>query len=131
MADYDFKYRLQSAPQARLDGSGCVMHDIYAISQEQGNGGYSIVPGRHKSIAIPAHVIDSALAQPTNPERIAAYKDALVSYLDYQPTPIYGWSAVQLEALMDANDAAQAAAQAVNEFVTVTLGLSYPVDFAL
>lgn len=130
MADYEFKYRLQSAPEPRLDGSACVMHDVFVVSRPQGDGGWSLVPGRHQSVAVPADELGAALAQPTNPLRIAAYKDALASNVSTQPVPIMGWSEVELESLMDANDEATAQAQAAHDFITITLALSYPVDFS-
>ena len=127
---YEFKYRLQSAPAARNDGSGCLDHDIYAIVSEDGGENWAIVPGRHKTISVPFEELDDALAQPTNPLRVAAYKNALAANLDNAPVPVTGWTAAQLLALMEANDSAAATAAAVNDFIT-GLGLSYPVDFAM
>jgi hypothetical protein len=131
MTDYTFQYRLQSAPSARNDGSGCVDHDIYAESQPVGDGGYVVIPGRHKTISIPADELAAALAAGTNPQVIAAYKDALADNLNTQPVPLSGWSAAQLEALMDANDAASTAATDADEFITVTLGETYPLSFII
>ena len=129
MADYEFKYRLQSAPAPTLDGSGVVQHDIWAITREEGSGDeWAIVPGRHKTISVPAAEVQAALADASP---VPAYKDALVSNLNTQPVPIGGWDPVSLEALMDANDAAAAAAGAADDYITVTLGLSYPVDFSI
>ena len=127
---YSFRYRLQQAPQARNDGSGCVDHDIYAIASEDGET-WELVPGRHKTISIPFAELDDALDQPTNPLRIAAYKDVLASNLNTAPVPITGWTAGQLTLLMEANDSAEATGAAVNTFITVTLGLAYPVDFSI
>ena len=129
MADYIFRYKLQSAPTARNDGSGCVDHDIYAEYEPVGNGGYVIVPGRHKTISVPAAELAAALETGTNGQKVTAYKDALASNLDTLPVPVSGWATAQLEALMDANDAATAAATEANEFITVDLGLTYPVSF--
>ena len=127
---YEFKYRLQSAPAARNDGSGCLDHDIYAIVAEDG-GEWAIVPGRHKTISVPFAELDDALDQATNPLRVAAYKDALAANLDNQPVPVTGWTAAQLLALMEANDAAAATAAAADTYITVTLELEYPVDFSV
>ena len=127
---YEFKYRLQSAPAARNDGSGCLDHDIYAIVSEDG-GEWTIVPGRHKTISIPFGALDDALDQPTNPLRVAAYKDALAANLNNQPVPVTGWTSAQLLALMEANASTAATAAAVLEFITVTLGLEFPVDFSI
>ena len=129
--DYTFNYRLQSAPTARNDGSGCVDHDIYAEYELVGNGGYTVVPGRHKTISVPAAELASALETGTNGAKISAYKSALASNLDTQPVPITGWTLAQLAALMDANDAATAAATTADGFITVDIGQSYPVSFSM
>jgi len=134
--DYEFKYRLQSAPAGRLDGSGCLDHDIFAVSQPVGDGGFVPVPGRHKTISVPASEITVVMDMPdaTGPERQAknaAYKDALASNLNTQPVALSGWTAAQLEEVMDANDLAAYEAGRVNEYITVTLGLTYPVDFSI
>ena len=130
MAEYSFRYRLQGAPAARNDGSGCADHDIYAEASSDGET-WATVPGRHKTISIPAVDLAAALGAGTNQQIVAAYKDALAANLNTQPVPVTGWTSVQLEALMDANDAASAAAIEANEFITVTLGLSYPARFTM
>ena len=136
MPIYDFKYRLQSAPAGRLDGSGCVDHDIWAVSQPQGDGGFVPVPGRHKTVSVPADEIAPVMGMPdsTGPEKQAknaVYKNVLASNLNTQPVALAGWTGAQLRAVMDANDLASYEAGRVNEYITVTLGLSYPVDFTV
>jgi hypothetical protein len=128
--DYQFRYRLQSAPQARHDGSGCVDHDIFAEASSDGEN-WATVPGRHKTISVPAGELHAALSAGTNPQIIAAYKGALAANLNTQPAPVSGWTLAQLEALMDANDTAGAVAFDANEFITETLHLSYPVVFVI
>lgn len=127
--NYEFKYRLQSAPQATLDGSAMVQHDTFAISREEGSEDeWAIVPGRHKTINVPAAELQAALA---DAQPVQAYKNALVRNLNTMPVPISGWDTASLESLMDANDASGEAGSAADEYITVTLGLSYPVDFSL
>ena len=128
--DYQFKYKLDRIPEARTDGSGMVAHDIYALASSDGEN-WDDVPGRHKTICIPASELNAALAESGTPAIVAAYKDALAANLNTQPVAITGWTSVQLEALMDANDAAAAAASAADAFITETLGLSYPVTFSI
>jgi len=82
-------------------------------------------------VYVPVAELQAALAAGTNQQIVAAYKDALVANLDTQPEPIMGCTSVALEALLDANDAAQAAANAANVFITETLSLVYPVRFTL
>lgn len=135
MADYQFRYRLQSAPTATLDGSGTVQHDIYAEASADGET-WSVVPGRHKTIVVPAEDLATVLAMPdsTGPQRSAkntAYKQLLADNVDSQADPLTGWGTAALEALMDANDASSAAASDADAYITVTLGQSYPVEFSL
>lgn len=128
MADYDKRYELESAPKTTLDGSKIVKHPIIAQAKAQGNGGWFAIPGRHKDICVPASELQAALAS-GNP--VQAYKNALAVNLNTQPVPITGWSNAQLEALLDANDEAAAAATAADEYITVTLGMNYPVHFSI
>jgi len=125
-----FRYSLTKAPEARNDGSGCVDHDIVAQYNQDG-AGWNDVPGRHKTISIPFAEADLALGAGSNPQIVAAYKNALTANLDNQPVPITGWITSQLEALITANAGAQASADAVDSFITATLGQSYPVAFTL
>lgn len=134
MADYDFKYRLQSTPEPTLDGSGMIRHDIFAVAQEQGNGGWSVVPGRHKTFLVPSSELKTVMDMPDSDgaekqAKNTSYKDALASNVDTQGVGIVGWSSADLENLMDANDAAALEASRADTYITVTLSLSYPVDF--
>jgi len=130
--DYVFRYSLLRAPQAKNDGSGIVLHDIEAQAAEQGTMNWVIVPSRHKNIQVPAAGLQAVMDMPDSPQsaKVAAYKQAIADSLNTQGVAIQGWGSVQLEALMDANDAAAAAAAEANEYITVTLGLSYPIPFS-
>lgn len=130
MANYDYKYRLQSAPEATQDGSGMVNHDVYALAQEQGNGGWIIVPGRHKTVQVPAATLTTVLDMPSGGAKISAYKDALADNLNTQGQAIVGWNQAQLEALMDANDLAAFEAFRANDYI-LSLVSDYPVDFSM
>jgi len=122
---YQFRYRLQSQPTPRNDGSGCVDHDIFAEASSDGEN-WITVPGRHKTISVPAVTLQAALGAGTFPQIAAAYKNALAANLAYQPIPVAGWTIAQLAVLMEANDAAIAAAEGVDG-----LGLTYPVRFVI
>lgn len=133
MTDYFFKYRLNSAPTGFNDGSGIVGHSITVIAY---NGDDEIVPGRSKTICIPASQLQTVMDMPdsTGPERAlknTAYKNAMLANLDTQNIPITGWSVSEMELLMDNNDAAESVATEADEYITVTLGQSYPVEFNL
>ena len=138
MSDYFFKYRLQSIPEPRVNGSGNVAHDIFAISEPQDNGGWVVMPGYHQTVLIAASDLTTMNDMPdsTGGEKTAkntAYKNLIFAGLETSPAPAepVAWDGVSLEAYMDANDLAAFEADRVNTYVTVTLGLSYPVDFAL
>jgi len=126
---YTFKYRLSSAPQPTQDGSGCVTHDISALVATDGIN-FVDVPGRHKTICVPAAELSTALATGTNGQKVTAYKNALAANLDTQPTPVNGWGTAQLTEMLDANAAALLAANNANTFITVTLNQQYPVTFS-
>ena len=132
---YEFRYSLGSAPEASVDGSGMAIHDIQAEYRENG-GDWTVMGARHKSFCVPAADLAVVLAMPhgTAPEKAAknvAYKELLAQNIDTQFVPIAGWSAAQLAAFLDANAAAAEQAAAADAYITVTLGLSYPVPFNL
>jgi len=129
MADYEFKYRLENAPTNTRDGSGIVKHRIVAIARVEGSADeWAEVPGRHKDIAVPGTDLLTVLA---GPQVVPNYKDLLVTNLNTGVEPVVGWDLASLEEMLDQNDVAQAAATEANEYITITLGLSYPVDFSL
>jgi len=125
---WTFRYKLVSQPAATADGSGTVIHDILAEGKENGDW---LDTGVHQSVVVPAAQLSAALASGTNQQKTTAYKGALAANVNTQPVPIVGLSAAQLEQRMEANKAATAAAGTAHTFITVTLGLSYPVSFNL
>ena len=132
MADYEFRYRLNSAPEARNDGSAQVAHDIDAVAEPVGDGGFFSVPGHHKTILVPAADMAVMLAMSNGAAKVTAYKPLLVANRNAQPMPFNtGWTLANLELFMDANDASAAAASGADEYITVDLGLTYPVTFSL
>ena len=151
MADYDFKYRLQSAPSGRVDGSGHVDHDVYGILSDDGET-WLVMPGYHKTFCLPSDAVKTVINMPdsTGAERQAknrAYKDLLVEHAATQPTPDYpplvsDWSPQGMAEYMVKYDSwyvrvattnSEAATQAgrVDDYITGTLAAVYPVDFQL
>lgn len=134
---YTFKYELNQAPRARLDGSGLVTHAIWAVVSNDGGGTWLPVPGYRKALLVPADDLATVMAMPdgTGQERqakVAAYKGALVDNVDTEaPAPTINWSVGGMTDYMEANDAAVAAAADADELITQTMGLSYPVKFSL
>lgn len=133
MADYEFRYKLQSTPEQRNDGSATIALDIFAVQRVSGTSGvFSEVPGRHKTVLIPASGIQTALATGTNNQKTTAIKNLIATNL-FGSAPFVpdDWTLVGLEAYMDANDLSLAQATALNTFITVTLALVYPITFSL
>jgi len=133
MADYEKRYALVQAPQARQDGSGCVDHDILAQARraDDPEASWLSIPGRHKTFSVPATELAAALGSGTVGQKVQAYKQALASNMNTQPQPINGWAIDQLEALLDANDIAQMAATAAQEFIAQVVPGGYPVTFTI
>ena len=131
MADYEFKYNMKTQPEPRNDGSGMVAHDIDAVARVQGSGeAFVTVPGRHKTVLVPAADLLTIMAMSNGGAKVNAYKNALASNLNTEAVPVTGWSAAELEVLLDANDQSIDAAAQANEYITVDLGQSYPVQFS-
>ena len=131
--DYDKKYRLTQAPHAHRDGSGMVAHSITAIARPttaDPADPWVTIPGRSQTINVPSVTLQSALAQPTNPTRVAAYKDALVANINTQNVPVTGWDLSSLETLLDQNDLALEVATDANAFI-LSVASTYPVDFTI
>ncbi len=131
MADYDKRYALLSPPLPRNDGSGMVAHNIEAQASVSGAGVWSTIPGRHKTIVVPAANLSALLSVGSNSAKVAAYKELLVANLNTRPVAITGWDPDSLEALLDANDTSNVAAGEADLFIRVTLGLEYPVPFTI
>jgi len=133
--DYSFAYQLAQAPGGRNDGSGCCSHQIMAMYREQGSTDpWSVVPARHKTFELPAADLKVVMDMPhsSGPEKQAknaAYKQLIAANLNTAALPITGWTTALLEQCMDNNDAAALEAGRANEYITVTLGLTYPVQF--
>ena len=126
---YTYKYRIAGKPEARLDGSGCVDHDIYAlVSSDTAN--WAVIPGRHKTVSVPGADLLTALASGTSAQKIVKYKNLLATNLNTSPVSLVGWDSASLASLMAANDAAAAASLAANAFILSVVS-GYPVDFAM
>lgn len=136
MTDYQFMYRMNQSPEARNDGSGMVSHDIDAVAREQGSSDpWIVIPARHKTVLIPASDLLTVMAMADGSGvqktvKNAAYKVILASNLNTQAVPIVGWSASELETLMDANDLSVDAATQADDYIINTLGQSYPIQFS-
>lgn len=118
-------YELQSAPTARLDGSGMVTHDIWGMDSLGQK-----VPSKHADFLIHSNDLEvwSAMPDSTGPERQlknVAYKDLMVA----AAPP--GWTEEDLNNENAENQRSVDMAAEVDEYITVTLGQTYPVQFQL
>lgn len=127
---YTFKYQLNGPPEPSNNGAGVVKHDVSALSSFDGVN-YQAVPGRHKTVSVPAVALQAVMNMPNNPAaaKIAAYKSALALNLDTTPIPVDGWDAVNLTLMMTADDAAEVACTAAIAYLTVTLNQTFPIAF--
>lgn len=130
---FQTRYQVISAPQARTDGSGCVDWDIRSQVSENGT---DWTEDAHWAVSTPGRVLETVLVMPdsTGPEKQAkntAAKQLLVDNRNTSPVPLTGYDTETIAARQNANGLAAAAAAGQNEYVTVTLGLSYPVAFNL
>lgn len=126
---YEFRYELISAPIPTKDGSTYVSHDVQAVYRVDPDEEWLPVGGRHKSILVPATELLSALGRMSNAEIVVAYKQTLVDNLNTIPTKVVGWDAARMTLFLDNNAQAAEAGTAADEFITLTLDLSYPVRF--
>jgi len=135
---YEFKYRLLETPTPTTSGSGLVMHQLVPIYRtadtqedwmEMGAWARTVpVPdGALKTINDMPHTTGALKAA-----KNAAYKAALADHLnDVSAAPAPDWSLAGLARFLAANDAATLEAQRADEYITVTLGQEYPVDFVV
>lgn len=134
----EFWYRLQQAPQCRCDGGGGINHDIFSAYSDDGGSTKIIMPGYHKTCVLLAADVKTVMDMPdsTGPEKSAkntAFKNIIAAALDNHPyvIPLKLWDEQTLLAYTEANDNATTQSMRVNDYITVTLELSYPVDFQL
>ena len=128
MTQYKFRYSL-GEPEARNDGSGQVAHDLQAQAAPYSTEDW--VTLRHKTVLLPALELSALLATGTTAQKGAAYKQLIAANLNTQAEPVDGWSTAQLQLLLDGNEASVAAAAASVNFVTNTLGATFPVTFVM
>lgn len=121
----DNYYTLRQAPQATLDGTGLVAHDIEAYTSEG-----APIPGRHQTVLIPEDDLQvvNEMLDGTSLERqdkVSAYKTLIATHL-----PV-GWKDDDLQDIVDENADAQEQAELANTFIVDTLNQTYPVQFKI
>lgn len=114
------KYQLVVAPTVTVDGSGLVSLEIRAVTT-----GDAPIPDRHVNVTVSEERLVTALAAGDNQAIKQALKAMIAASL-----PV-GWSDESLSDVVRENAAAVAAADALDDHITVTLEQTYPVSFAL
>lgn len=124
--NFDTRYVIKSAPEARTDGSGGVAHDIW--SQYREDGGDTWVNDQHWTIVVPAAELEVVLQAGSNGAIGAAYKQTLKNNVSAIPQPVIGRDSASIALRADANGLAAAAAAGADSFITQDLGWSYADD---
>ena len=130
MTDWSFRFRLESAPEATVDGRGMVDHDITILAKEDGEEDWAEVPDGQITIRVHASNLTTMLDMDAGAAKVTAYKNLLVANLDAVGEAITGRQLAQLEALMEANALAAFEADRVNTYI-LSVVESYPVEFSI
>ena len=130
---YEFSYTSER-PRATANGSGQVTFFIIPCYREEGDGDWLTVLGTEKVFYIYAEELATVNAMPhsTTPQKAAKSNALITLVLDsaaYLSLPYLGWTEEDLEAIVTANALSETQATATHEFITVTMGQSYPVRF--
>jgi len=138
--DYLFRYSIREAPEARIDGSKQVAHQMWIVTLVDDGTSYTKedwrgapqAPEHHKTVLIPGDELQAALSTGTMAQKGAAYKNLIRDHHRDSPEPLdTGWVLENMEAFMDNNDIAAEAATTADEFIrTVDTG-AYPISFTL
>jgi hypothetical protein len=107
-------------------------HMVAAVYRVAGSGDlFDVAPivSGPKTINIPLDEMQAVNAMSTGAAKSTAYKQALASNLNTQNVPVIGWDAPTMSLRLNNNLDAAVEADAADEYITVTLGLEYPVPF--
>ncbi len=132
---YTFKFRLQEAPSATLDGTGVVILTILAVSST--GGAFTPVDGYSRTVELHCSDVKRVMDLPDGtPTQKTAKTQALKELIrlrtgDHYSAGSPSWTVAGLTAWVLANDSAALQAARVNTYLTTTLGQSYPIDFNL
>ena len=131
MAEFDVRWRLNEAPIATEDGSSVISHDFDVVYREAGTSDpWEVVSGKHLTIAIPAELLKAVLDRPDGPDKLNAYKAALIQRLNLRAIPVIGWANVDIDRHLQANARTAIEAARADEYILSIAG-SYPVRFQI
>src|SRR4030042_1242694 len=133
---YTFKYQLEEAPTADLSGAGLIDFKISLVYSSTG-ANYVTVPNYSKTIQVDADQIkiimdmaDGTPAQKNSKNNVL--KDAIKKYSTNQTSyDGINWSVAYITRFVTELDKAITQAARVDNYLKVTLGLTYPISFNL
>ena len=133
---YTFKYQLEEAPTADLSGAGLIDFKISLVYSSTG-ANYVSVPNYSKTIQVDADQIkiimdmaDGTPAQKNSKNNVL--KDAIKKYSTNQTSyDGINWSVAYITQFVTELDKAITQAARVDNYLKVTLGLTYPISFNL
>ena len=138
--EFEYAYRLISAPESRNDGSGCINHDIWKIYRVAGSGQpwgeAADVLGLHETFVVPASDMMIVMDMPDSnasekQAKNTAYKEMLKANKNTTPDPLASWDDDECTEALNNNAMSVTESARANEYITVTLGQVYPVEFVL
>lgn len=126
-----YGYRVLRASWPFDDGSGDIGHDVEAVYSEDGGVTWITIPGRHiNGMRLDHPGMRGVMKMPDgNAQQIAAkqraYENLIINALRKQP----GWSKQDLKDIVENNTEAADVSTEANEFITVTVGATFPIEF--
>lgn len=129
---FEYAYRLESRPSAHVDGSGMIGHMVAAVYRVAGSGDpFDVAPivAGPKTINVPLDEMQTINAMAAGSAKNTAYKQAMADNLNTQNVPVIGWDEITMSLRLNNNIDAAAAADEADAYITIDLGLTYPVPF--
>jgi len=136
MAEYEISYAA-SKPQAPPTGGGTIEWFIQPWAREVGAPTWEIVPNTGKTAYISTVDLAAVNAMPHDTAAEKQAKNAAVVTLLLArlsvstATVLTGQSPEILQRIIENNAAAAAEVDAINDYITVTMGQTYPVRFSV
>lgn len=140
MAQYNFKYRIQSEPSPTQDGSGMVVFDVYGVKRLKGTQDpFEVVPGYHQTVLVSAFELQGVnnLPHGTAGEKTAknlAAKELLAASLGIVPSTNIGlhtWSETGMSDFVERNEIAAAECAKFVDYVLHVINQTFPIDLNL
>jgi len=130
---FEFSYTTER-PQALANGSGQVAFFVIPYYREEDTETWYVVLGADKVFYVEAAelAVVNAMLDATAGQKAAKANALIALVLDSTANlsdPYIGWTEADLDVIVTANALSAAQATATHEFITVTMGQTYPVRF--